>query len=115
VAAEAGAFVEMDAKPLSKGLNLFERFLSRIKLFLGEETILQFETLRRLLWRYICAERHNTDRENHNQFEKFTECISPKTVIPGQDVSIQYLAYGCRSLLFGFLEGFFLRKCQSTW
>jgi hypothetical protein len=37
VAAEAGAFIEMDAKPISGGLNLLERFLSRIELFLAPE------------------------------------------------------------------------------
>src|SRR5262245_13624696 len=35
VAAEAGAFVEMDAKSTSGSLNLLERFPSRIELFLG--------------------------------------------------------------------------------
>jgi hypothetical protein len=55
VAAEAGAFVEMDAKSISGGLNLLERFLSRIELFLGEKTILRFETLGRFLWTSVCA------------------------------------------------------------
>src|SRR5262245_23422169 len=45
VAAEAGVFVEMDAKSILGRLNLFERFLSRIELFLGEKPILPFETL----------------------------------------------------------------------
>src|SRR5262245_21877027 len=36
VAAETGAFVEMDAKSTSAGLNLLERVLSRTELFLGE-------------------------------------------------------------------------------
>src|SRR5215813_14120463 len=32
-----------------------------------------------------------------------TSCISLDTIIPGHGVSIQYEAYDCRSLLFGFL------------
>jgi hypothetical protein len=73
VAAEAGAFVEMDTKPAFGRLNFLERFLSRIELFLGEKTILQYETLWRFLWTSICAESHESDRENRNQFEKFTD------------------------------------------
>jgi len=63
----------MDAKPALGGLNLLERFLSRIEPFLGEKAILQFETLGRLLWTSICAESHKTDRKNSDQFEKFID------------------------------------------
>src|SRR5215813_5364881 len=73
VAAEAGAFVEMDAKPTFGGLNLLERFLIRVELFLGEKSILFFETLGRLLGTSVCAESHKSDRENRNQFEKFID------------------------------------------
>src|SRR5262249_450385 len=55
VAAETGAFVEMDAKSTSGRLNLLESFLSRIELFLGEKSILRFETLGRFLSTSVCA------------------------------------------------------------
>src|SRR5262245_3090793 len=81
MAAEAGAFVEMDAKPAPGRLNLLEGLLSRIELFLGEKTILRCETLGRFLWTSICAESHKSDREKRNQFEKFTDHFFPH--LPG--------------------------------
>src|SRR5215475_4411655 len=77
VAAEAGAFVEVNAKPALGRLNLLERFLSSIELLLGEKTILQYETLGRFLWTSICAESHKSDRENRNQLGKFTDHFFP--------------------------------------
>jgi len=49
MAVGAGAFVEVDAESSSRCLDLFKGALSRIKLFLGEKSILQLETWRGIL------------------------------------------------------------------
>jgi hypothetical protein len=46
----AGAFVEMDAKSSFRRLDLLKVLLRRIKLFLGEKSILQLETW----WSILC-------------------------------------------------------------
>ena len=50
MAVGAGAFVEMDAKSGCQCLDLLKGLLRRIKLFLGEKSILQLEAW----WGILC-------------------------------------------------------------